>query len=78
MSFQKKQRAVVHDSRPQGSKLKQREIKVNALQEAKTPEARKQLKQMNDKVYRGTRTNLTNWFAPNGTWSARGKQTRRK
>lgn len=66
MSFQKKQRMSHVDTRPQGSKLEQRERKVNALKSENTPEARKQLKKMNDKVYRGSRSNLKEWYKPDG------------
>ncbi len=76
MAFQKKQRIHSHDGRPQGSKLEQREAKVKHLKELNTPESRAVLKKMNDKVYRGSRTNLSDWFNP--SINAKGKQTRRK
>lgn len=66
MSFQKKQRTKSHESRPQASKLVQREHKVATLKGMNNPDARRQLKKMNDKVYRGSRSNLTEWFKPNG------------
>ena len=66
MSFQKKQRIATTDGRPQGTRLEQREAKVAALREANTPEARKTLKKMNDVVYRGSRSNLREWYKPNG------------
>jgi len=66
MTFQKKQRIEHHDSRPQCSKLVQRETKVHALRLENNPDARKLLKKMNDKVYRGSRSNLKEWFAPSG------------
>lgn len=65
MSFQPKQYTSV-DGRPKSSKLAQRESKVATLKSLNTPDARKQLKKMNDKVYRGSRSNLTEWFKPNG------------
>jgi len=43
-----------------------REAKVAYLKEQNTPEARAALKKMNDKVYRGSRSNLKEWFAPTG------------
>lgn len=66
MSFQKKQRTYHDESRPQASKLAQREHKVQVLKGANNPDARRALKKMNDKVYRGSRSNLTEWFKPNG------------
>ena len=66
MAFQKKPRPIVGDPRPQMSKLAQREHKVKTLKEANNPDARKMLKKMNDKVYRGARTNLNDWYAPTG------------
>lgn len=66
MSFQKKQRIAEGDGRPQGTKLEQREKKVASLRSQNTPEARKVLKQMNDVVYRGSRSNLKDWYAPKG------------
>lgn len=66
MAFEKKTKVAVKDSRPQGSKLAMREAKVKHLKEANTPEARAMLKKMNDKVYRGGRSNLNNWYAPKG------------
>lgn len=66
MSFQKKQRIATTDGRPQGTRLEQRERKVASLREANTPEARKALKKMNDTVYRGSRSNLKDWYAPKG------------
>lgn len=66
MAFQKKERVAKGDTRPQGNKLVQREQKVKALRAENTPEARKQLKKMQDVVYRGVRSNLRDWYAPNG------------
>lgn len=66
MSFQKKERIAKEDGRPQGTKLEQREKKVAALKAANTPEARKVLKKMNDVVYRGSKSNLKDWYAPKG------------
>lgn len=66
MAFQKKPRIHTDDRRPKGTSLERREAKVQALKKENTPEARKQLKKMNDKVYRGSRSNLKNWYAPNG------------
>lgn len=66
MSFQKKPRITHADTRPQASKLEMREAKVQALKSENTPEARKALKKMNDKVYRVGRSNLTEWYKPTG------------
>ena len=66
MAFQKKQRINRIDTRPQASKLVMREQRVLALKSENTIESRKALKKMNDKVYRGARTNLNEWFKPNG------------
>lgn len=78
MAFAKKQRVAVGDTRPQGNKLQQREQKVATLKKLNTPEARKELKRMNDTLYRGGRSNLNNWYSPKGKKaSANGKQTRR-
>lgn len=67
MAFQKKAPMPHVDRRDtKFSALKEREHKVQALKAANNPEARKVLKQMNDKVYRGSRSNLTDWYAPNG------------
>lgn len=66
MSFQKKERVAKGDGRPQGTRLEQREAKVAALREANTPEARKALKKLNVVVYRGSRSNLREWYKPNG------------
>lgn len=66
MAFQKKQRIASGDTRPQGNKLEQREKRVKALKAENTPEARKALKKMNDTIYRGSRSNLNNWYAPKG------------
>lgn len=66
MSFQKKQRVNHIDTRPQASKLVMREAKVQALKAENSPEARKALKKMNDKVYRGSRSNLKEWYKPTG------------
>lgn len=66
MSFQKKERIHTDDRRPKGTSLERREAKVASLRSENTPEARKQLKKMNDKVYRGSRSNLANWYAPKG------------
>lgn len=66
MTFQKKQRIEHHDSRPQASKLEQREAKVATLKAMNNPDARKLLKRMNDVVYRGSRSNLKEWYKPNG------------
>jgi hypothetical protein len=75
MAFQKKSHV---DNRPKLSPLELREAKIKTLKAEGTPEARKALKKMNDVVYRGSRTNLNNWYAPKGVkHSARGKQTRK-
>ena len=66
MSFEKKQKIAKQDGRPQASKMVMREAKVAHLKAANTPEARKVLKQMNDVVYRGSRSNLKDWYAPKG------------
>lgn len=66
MSFEKKQKIAKQDGRPQASKLVMREAKVAHLKEANTPEARAALKKMNDKVYRGSRSNLKDWYKPTG------------
>lgn len=66
MAFQKKQRVNHIDTRPQASKLVMREAKVQALKSENTIEARKALKRMNDKVYRGSRSNLKEWYKPTG------------
>ncbi|MNW06959.1 hypothetical protein D3C71_2034580 [compost metagenome] len=66
MAFQKKERVATKDARPQMSKLAQREQLVATLKAENNPDARKLLKKMNDKVYRGSRSNLSEWFAPKG------------
>lgn len=66
MAFQKKARIHTDDRRPKGTSLERREAKVKALRAENTPEARKQLKKMNDKAYRGAKSNLSNWYAPKG------------
>lgn len=66
MAFAKKQKIATCDSRPQKHKIVLREEKVATLKALNTPESRKVLKQMNDKVYRGSRSNLTDWYAPKG------------
>jgi hypothetical protein len=66
MSFQKKQRINHTDSRPKASKLVMREERVLALKAEDSVEARKALKKMNDKVYRGARSNLKEWYKPTG------------
>lgn len=66
MAFQKKERVATQDSRPQTSKLAQREALIVTLKAENTPESRKALKKMNDKVYRGGRSNLKEWFKPTG------------
>jgi hypothetical protein len=66
MAFQKKPRITHADTRPQASKLEMREAKVQALKSENTPEARKALKKMNDKIYRVGRSNLKEWFKPTG------------
>ena len=66
MSFQKKQRINPTDSRPKASKLVMREERVLALKAENSVEARKALKKMNDKVYRGARSNLKEWYKPTG------------
>ena len=74
MSFEKKQKVATKDARPQANQIVMREQRVKHLKDANTPEARAVLKKMNDKVYRGARTNLTNWWAPKGlTLSAKSK-----
>ena len=66
MAFQKKPRINHVDTRPQASKIVMREQRVLALKEENTIEARKALKRMNDKVYRGSRSNLKEWYKPTG------------
>lgn len=66
MSFQKKQRINHQDTRPQASKLVMREQRVLSLKAENSVEARKALKKMNDKVYRGSRSNLKEWYKPTG------------
>ena len=66
MAFAKKERVACVDGRPKASKLVLREAKVAHLKAENTPEARKTLKKMNDKVYRGSRSNLKEWFKPKG------------
>lgn len=66
MSFQKKQRINHIDTRPQASKLVMREQRVLTLKAENSVEARKALKKMNDKVYRGSRSNLKEWYKPTG------------
>lgn len=67
MAFAKKQKHATYDTRPvKYDKLKSREHKVKVLKAANNPGARKQLKKMNDVVYRGSRTNLKEWYKPNG------------
>lgn len=79
MSFEKKVKVAKQDGRPQKHKMELREDKVNLLKKENTPEARAALKKMNDKVYRGSRSNLKDWYAPKGVaTTATGKQTRRK
>jgi hypothetical protein len=79
MAFEKKAKVATQDSRPQQHSLALREAKVRHLKELNSVEARATLKKMNDKVYRGSRSNLKDWYAPNGVaTSATGKQTMRK
>lgn len=66
MAFQKKRRVNTTDSRPKASKLVMREQRVLTLKSENTVEARKALKKMNDKVYRGSRSNLKGWYKPTG------------
>lgn len=66
MAFQKKQRINHIDTRPQASKLVMREQRVLTLKAENSVEARKALKKMNDKVYRGSRSNLKEWYKPSG------------
>lgn len=66
MAFQKKQRINHVDTRPQASKLVMREQRVLTLKAENSVEARKALKKMNDKVYRGSRSNLKEWYKPTG------------
>ena len=63
MAFQKKERI---DNRPKLAPLELREARVKELKAENTPEARKALKKMNDTVYRGSRSNLQDWYAPKG------------
>lgn len=65
MAFTKKQ-AIHVDGRPKACKEKMREDKVAALKAANNPDARKVLKRMNDVVYRGSRSNLKEWYKPKG------------
>ncbi|MNT67843.1 hypothetical protein D3C71_479990 [compost metagenome] len=66
MAFDKKARIVTKDVRPQSNPRKQREALVVTLKTENTVESRKALKKMNDKVYRGARSNLKEWFKPTG------------
>lgn len=66
MAFQKQKRLTTQDGRPQGSRLEQREKKIQALNAEKSPEARKARKKMNDVTYRGGKSNLKDWYAPKG------------
>lgn len=66
MAFQKKQRMPHHDPRPQQPHQAKREKIVAALKAENNPDARKLLKKMNDKVYRGSRSNLKEWYKPTG------------
>ena len=66
MAFDKKARIVTKDVRPQSNPRKQREALVVTLKTENTIESRKALKKMNDKVYRGSRSNLKEWFKPTG------------
>lgn len=67
MAFAKKHRHVTNDTRNTKYKaLTEREHKVQTLKAANSPDARKLLKRMNDKVYNVGRTNLDNWFCPSG------------
>lgn len=66
MAFQKKQRINHVDTRPQASKLVMREQRVLTLKAENSVEARKALKKMNVKVYRGSRSNLKEWYKPTG------------
>mgnify|MGYP005812937233 CR=1 FL=1 len=66
MAFAKKPKIAAGDTRPQGTRMQQREQKIKALRAENTPEARKALKKMNDVTYRGGRSNLKDWYKPNG------------
>lgn len=66
MAFAKKPKVAVGDTRPQGNRMQQREQKIKALRVENTPEARKALKKMNDVTYRSGRSNLKDWYKPNG------------
>lgn len=67
MSFQKKPKHTNSDTRNTKFKaLVEREHKVQVLKAANNPDARKLLKKMNDRVYRGARTNLKEWYKPKG------------
>lgn len=66
MAFQKKQRLEHLDPRPQKFHQAQREKVVAVLKAENTPDARKLLKKMNDKVYRVGRSNLKEWYKPTG------------
>ena len=67
MSFQKKAKTEVKDTRhTKYGALVHREAKVASLRSQNTTESRKVLKQMGDVVYRGTRSNLQDWYAPKG------------
>ena len=79
MAFQKKAKTLVVDTRKtKFGYLEWREAKVAALKAQATPEARKELKRMNDVVYRTGRSNLQDWYAPKKKATASGKQTNRK
>lgn len=67
MAFQKKPKVVHADTRHKKfDSLIMREEKVKALNAEKTPESRKARKRMNDVVYRGSRSNLKEWYKPTG------------
>ena len=67
MSFHKKPKHTNPDTRNTKFKaLVEREHKVQVLKAANNPDARKLLKKMNDRVYRGARTNLKEWYKPTG------------
>ena len=66
MAFTKKEKVFHVDGRPKAAKSVLREQKVAALKAANNPDARKVLKRMNDVIYRGSRSNLKEWFKPKG------------
>lgn len=73
MAFQAKNHGRQPDTRMSNKeKIVRRETKIDALNAERTPEARKARKAMNDIVYRGSRTNLNDFWNPKGKRLAKG------